>query len=414
MERLWHPFADMATIESGGQVVIDRGEGPYVWDEQGKRYLDAIASLWYCNVGYGREEIVEAVKTQMSKLPAYHIFNNMANRPALELADRLAALAPVRDARVFLASGGSDAIETAAKMVRRYWRLHGSPEKTTIVVREQAYHGMHAYGTALAGIEVNRTEHGSIIPDTVLVPWDSVEAVADAIDMGRGKVGAVFCEPVIGVGGVFSPPEGYLKQLRQLCADKEVLFVADEVITGFGRLGDWFASTRLGLDPDIITFAKGVTSGYLPLGGVIASGRVAEPFWREGEIWHHGYTYSGHATACAAALANLDIMEREGLDKVALTLENDMAELLSPLTEHPAVTEVRAGLGVLAAVQLDAGLFERDPGLKQRAYRAALDAGVISRIITGYAYQVSPALIISRQQIGDIASGLLAAVEAWH
>ncbi len=346
----------------------------------------------------------------MERLHAYHTFGDLATRPALDLAERLAALAPMADARVFLASGGSDAVDTAAKMVRRYWALRGRPDKTTIVFREQAYHGMHAYGTSLAGIEPNRIEHGTLIEDAVLVPWDSARAVADAIESTE-TVGAVFCEPVIGAGGVLIPPEGYLKEVREICAGADVLFVADEVITAFGRLGDWFASTRFGLDPDLILFAKGVTSGYAPLGGVIAAGRIAEPFWQGDVLWRHGYTYSGHSSACVAALVNLDIMEREGLHKVALALEGDLEALLAPLAEHPLVAEVRAGLGALGAVQFDPEAVAADPSLTGRAVTAARRAGVLSRIITGDAYQVSPPLVITREQIGEMADGFRAALD---
>ena len=184
-------------------------------------------------------------------------------------------------------------------------------------------------------------------------PWDSAAALADAIDeVGAERVAAFFCEPIIGAGGVLAPPDGYLQEVQRICSDRGVLFLADEVICGFGRVGDWFASTRLGLRPDLITFAKGVTSGYMPLGGVIASGRVREPFWSDtAGVWRHGYTYAGHATATAAAHPNLDIIENEGLLERALLLESELAEALAPLTEHELVAEVRAGLGVVAAVQ---------------------------------------------------------------
>lgn len=412
MSALWHPFASMGRVEAEGEFVIERGEGSYVWDVDGKRYVDAIASLWYCNIGYGRTEIADAVADQLSNLHAYHTFGEFATPPAIALADRIAAIAPMPDAKVFFASGGSDAVDTAAKMIRRYWTLRGHPQKTTMVFRERAYHGMHAYGTSLAGIEPNREQHGPLIKDVLRVPWDSADGLRAAIEHAEGRVGGFYCEPVVGAGGVLLPPEGYLKEAREICAEHDVLFVADEVITGFGRMGDWFASTRFGLDPDLILFAKGVTSGYLPLGGVIASATVAEPFWSEDLLWRHGYTYSGHSAACVAGLVNLDIMEREDLHKVGLVLEGDIAEALEPLVDNELVTEVRAGLGVLAAVQLDADAVDADPTLPGRAFRAGLEHGVISRILTGWAYQVSPPLVISREQIGEMASGFAAAVES--
>ena len=271
-DAFWHPFADMAAVEAGGELVLVRGEGAYVWDDAGRRYLDATASLWYCNVGWGRREIAEAAAAQMAMLPAYSTFGDLTNRPASELAERVATLAPVAGSKVFLTSGGSDSIDTATKMARRYWQLRGEPERTVLIRREKAYHGMHTAGTSLAGIPANAAGHGELIEDVVQVPWDDVGALADSIARaGTERVAAFFCEPVIGAGGVFPPPAGYLEGVRQVCRDTGVLFVADEVITGFGRCGDWFASSRFDLEPDIVTCAKGITSGYLPMGAVIAA-----------------------------------------------------------------------------------------------------------------------------------------------
>ena len=232
-------------------------------------YLDATASLWYCNVGWGRTEIADAAAAQMRRLPAYSTFGDLTNRPADELASRIAALAPVPGSKVFLTSGGSDSIDTATKMARRYWQLRGAPERTVLIRREKAYHGMHTAGTSLAGIPANATGHGELIEDVTEVAWDDADALRAAIERdGPDRVAAFFCEPVIGAGGVFPPPEGYLKAARAVCKEHDVLFIADEVITGFGRCGDWFASDRFGLEPDIVTCAKGITSGYLPMGAV--------------------------------------------------------------------------------------------------------------------------------------------------
>ncbi|MGE5460982.1 MAG: aspartate aminotransferase family protein, partial [Solirubrobacterales bacterium] len=324
MSRFWHSFADMAAVEAGGETVVDRGEGVYIWDEQGRRYLDATAALWYCNVGYGREEIADAAAAQLRRLSAYSTFGDLANRPAIELCERVSGLAPVPGSRVFLTSGGSDSIDTAAKMARRYWQLLGKPDRTLFVTRERAYHGMHVAGTSLAGIEANASGYGTFVGDVVKVAWDSSEELRAAIAIaGPERVAAFFCEPIIGAGGVFAPPEGYLREAREICRETGVLFVADEVITGFGRTGAWFASSRWGLEPDLVTCAKGITSGYLPMGAVLASPAVAEPFWAPGAgLWRHGYTYAGHATVAAAALANLDIVERERLPERALALES--------------------------------------------------------------------------------------------
>ena len=410
----WHPFADMHAVETGGEVVVDRGEGVHVWDEDGKPYVDATASLWYCNVGYGREEIAEAAHRQLSRLPSYSTFGNLSNHPAIELAERVGSLAPVEGSKVFLTSGGSDSIDTATKMARRYWQLLGASDRTLLITREHAYHGMHVAGTSLAGIEANATGHGPLVGDVVKVAWDSSTALREAIARaGVERVAAFFCEPVIGAGGVFAPPEGYLQEVRAICRETGVLFVADEVITGFGRAGDWFASTRWDLQPDILTCAKGITSGYLPMGAVVAAPWVAEPFWGPNAgMWRHGYTYSGHATAAAAALANLDLMEHEALPKRALELEQDLADALAPLAKHHLVGEVRSGTGVLAAVQVDAVALASDPGIPARLAAASREHGVLTRALGIGALQISPALVMDRTELGELVGGISGALDS--
>jgi adenosylmethionine-8-amino-7-oxononanoate aminotransferase len=414
MGRLWHSFSDLAAVQRDGELVIDRGEGVHIFDEQGRRYLDATAALWYCNVGYGRAEIAEAAAAQMRRLAAYSTFGDLANRPALELAERVAGLAPMADPMVFLTSGGSDSIDTAAKLARRYWQLVGRPDRTLFVTRERAYHGMHIAGTSLAGIEANAAGYGTFVGDVIKVAWDSAEALREAIGLaGPDRVAAFFCEPVIGAGGVFAPPEGYLREVREICRETGVLFVADEVITGFGRTGDWFASRRFDLDPDLITCAKGITSGYLPMGAVIASGRVVEPFRSPSAgMWRHGYTYAGHATVAAVALANLDIMERERLPERALALESDLAAALAPLARHPLVEEVRAGTGVLAAVQPSAEAIAEDPALPGRLVTACREHGIMTRALATGALQISPALVLQPEDLRELVDGLGAALDA--
>jgi len=314
---------------------------------------------------------------------------------------------------VFLTSGGSDSVDTAAKLARRYFYELGQPERTVILTRSLAYHGMHAYGTALAGIEANRVGAGELVADVVSVAWDSTAELGETIDrIGAERIAAFFCEPVIGAGGIRFAPDGYLPRAREIVRDAGALYVSDEVITGFGRLGEWFGSTRFGLDPDLVTFAKGVTSGYLPLGGVLAAPHVAAPFWREGVTWRHGYTYSGHTTACAAALANVAIIEHEGLDTRAAEIEGRLAVALRPLSEHPLVQEVRTGAGLLAAVQLDPAAVAADPSLPGRAATACREAGVITRALAGGGLQISPALIIDDAQLTELAAGFGAGLEA--
>jgi adenosylmethionine-8-amino-7-oxononanoate aminotransferase len=410
---LWHPFADMAAVR-GNELVVERGEGVWLWDADGNRYLDASASLWYCNVGHGRAEIAEAVAAQMKKLEAWSIFGDAATPPALELADRVAELSALEDAKVFLTSGGGDAIDTAAKLARLHWQVLGRPERLHIVSRTNAYHGTMAFGTSIGGIEANRLGYGPLVPSTSQVQWDSADALRGEIErLGADRVAAFFAEPVIGAGGVLPPPKGYLESAAQICREAGVLFVCDSVICGFGRLGTWLGYERFDLRPDLITFAKGVTSGYLPLGGVVVSGSVAEPFWSEpGRVTvRHGQTYSGHAAVCAAALANLDILERERLVRRGRELEDELVTTLAPLADHPLVGEVRGGTGLLAGIAFDAGALAEEPALPGLAYKAIRPHGVLIRSL-GNALAVSPPLTISSDEIRLIAEAVRAGLDA--
>jgi adenosylmethionine-8-amino-7-oxononanoate aminotransferase len=273
---------------------------------------------------------------------------------------------------------------------------------------------MHTAGTSLAGIPANFTGHGALIEDVVEVPWDDADSLRATIeDVGEQRVAAFFCEPVIGAGGVYPPPDGYLDAVRQVCRDTGVLFVADEVITGFGRCGDWFASTRFELGPDILVCAKGITSGYLPLGAVLASPGVAEPFWAEGAgMWRHGYTYSGHAAVAAGALVNLDILEREDLPGRSRVMEGPLFDALKQLTDHHLVDDVRGGIGMLAAVNVRRELLKDDPALGARVGAATREAGVLIRPLVGGALAISPPLILEESQLQEIVDGLRAGLDA--
>jgi putrescine---pyruvate transaminase len=411
---MWNPFANMATL-AGSVITIVRGQGSTLVDSAGREYLDAIASLWYCNVGYGRAELADAAAAQMRELAAFQVFEYYDNPPARALCRRVADLAPMPGAKVFLTpGGGSDAVDTAAKLARAYWRAVGKPGKQVIISRSHAYHGMNAYGTSLGGIPLLTEPFGPLVTLVEQVPWDDPAALEKTIEnVGGERVGAFFCEPVIGAGGVYPPPPGYLDAVREICRRHEVLFVADEVITGFGRTGEWFASGRFGLDPDLMTTAKGLSSGYLPIGAVVASGRVAEPFWRagSGEVFRHGYTYSGHPAAAAVALANLDLIEREGLVRRVAELEPVLAAAVAPLAGHELVSEVRAGTGLLAAVEIAPDARAADPQVGQRLIRAIRDRGVITRLLRGVALQISPPFVITEAEIGRIVEAFAGALD---
>jgi putrescine aminotransferase len=407
----WHGFADMHVVKDA-ELVIREGQGVWVTDVAGNRYLDATAGLWYANVGFGRGEIADAVADQIRRISAYSSFGGYTTEPTVQLAGRIAAMAPVENAAVFFTSGGSESIETAAKLARRYWDVLGRPEKRVIVARQHAYHGMAAFGTSLGGIPLNSAGYGTLVGDIVHVGAHDLDAL-EALFAARGaEIAAFIAEPVIGAGGVIPPEDGYFAGVQQLCRQFDILLIADEVITGFGRTGSWWGSQRYGIEPDLITFAKGVTSGYVPLGGVIAGPRVRAPFWDEpipGAIFRHGYTYSGHATACAAGMANLDILEREDLVGRVRTLEPVLAAALGRLADAPLVGEIRT-VGLTGAVQLTDGVLAANAGSIDAVVAAARRHGVLTRAVRGGAFQISPAFTITETEIDTMVDGFEAAL----
>lgn len=411
MSRFWHPFSNLAATEAE-ELVLVRGEGATVEDADGNRYFDATAALWYCAAGYGRERIAAAIGEQAVRLSSYSCFGNYVTDVTLTLADRLAERAPVDDARVFLTSGGSDSIDSAAKIARRHFALRGQPEKTTMIAREGAYHGTHAYGTSLGGIAGNREGWGTLVGDVAHVPPFDVEALEATIrSLGPDRVAAFFVEPVIGAGGVFPPPEDYLRRVAALCREQGVLLVCDEVVTGLGRLGEWSASERYGVRPDLMILAKALTSGYQPLGAVVASGAVAEPFRAgAGEMLKHGYTYSGHATACAAALANLDVLEEEDLFGRVRELEAKLPGMLGGLADLEGIGEVRI-VGLTAAIQLDAQRFDAAGRELAEVVEACRRRGQLTRMLAPGALHFSPPFVSTEEQIEGFAAAVADAVE---
>ncbi|MGB3603967.1 MAG: aminotransferase class III-fold pyridoxal phosphate-dependent enzyme [Gordonia sp. (in: high G+C Gram-positive bacteria)] len=409
MGSLWHGFADMGAVTESGPFVIARGEGTRVYDDKGNEYIDATAGLWFANIGHGRQEMADAVAKQLSTIAHFSNFGDLASDATIELAERIAAMAPVPGSKVLFTSGGSDAIESAVKLSRRYWVEQGQPSKKIVVGRSKAYHGMHVAGTSLAGIPANGDGYGAeMMPDTGTVDWDDAKSLLGYIErVGAENIAAFFAEPIIGAGGVYLPPDGYLREVREICRDHDVLFVADEVVTGFGRIGgnEWFASSRFDLEPDMMTTAKGLTSGYVPMGALIVAPKVAEPFFGGGVWWRHGYTYGGHSAAAVAALTNIDIIEREGLLDEANRLESDLAAAFSPLAEMDQVSEVRTGLGAVTAVQLADGAKGPAAVLKLREY------GVCGRAAGVGALQLSPSFTMTTEEVGELADRFAKAVQ---
>lgn len=413
-EALWNPQAHMPTARAS-RVVITRGQGAWLTTSTGQRLLDATASLWHANIGHGREEIARAAYEQMCKLETYHTFGRFANEPALRLADRLVGLGPIPGAKVMLTSGGSDSVDLACKLARRHWQLEGRGQKKIILSRHGAYHGLHAFGTSIAGLQYNRDGYGSdsLVPETARISTNNLaEATAQLKQVGPENVAAIIVEPVIGTGGVVGPAEGYLTGLAELARDNDILLIADEVITGFGRTGAMFASERYGITPDLVTMAKGITSGYAPLGGVLVSPAVADRFFAgpaggDAPMFRHGLTYSGHATACVVAEANLDVLADEGLIERAAHLETVLEEAVAPLRSHPLVDEVRAGAAFMAGIRLG------DDVSGDAVAQACTEAGVLIRTIHDNTLQICPPFVTTEDEIALIADTITHALDTY-
>ena len=363
------PFTDYGEQRKHGARIITHAEGHYIFDSDGNRILDGMAGLWCVNVGYGRSELVDAATRQMTVLPYYNNFFKTSNKPIIALSKRLAEITPDGLNNVFYANSGSEANDTIIRMVRHFWALEGHPEKRVIIGREYGYHGSTIMSASMGGMS-GMHEQAAAEPDFdhIRPPYgflhqgnqDEAQFAANAaswledkiIEIGADKVAAFVAEPVQGAGGVIVPPEGYFERIQDICRRHDILFIADEVITGFGRTGYWFASQRMNLSPDMMTMAKGLTSGYVPMSAVMVGDRVAERLISDGGEFYHGFTYSGHPVAAAVALANLDIIEGEGLiERVRDDTGPYLGEALAPLADHPLVGEVRT-YGMLAAIEL--------------------------------------------------------------
>jgi putrescine aminotransferase len=423
-----HPFTDHKALGEKGVRVMVRGEGIYLWDSEGNKILDGMSGLWCVAVGYGRTSISKAVYEQMETLPFYNSFFNTTNVPAVQLAARLTQLAPAGFNRVFFTGSGSEANDTNVRMVRRYWDLLGFKERHVIISRHNSYHGSTMAGASLGGMSGMHEQGGLPIPGIVHIGqpnyYDDGAGLtaeefglraaswleAKILEVGPDKVAAFIGEPVQGAGGVIIPPDSYWPEIRRICDKYGILLIADEVITGFGRLGRWFASEPF--KPDLITFAKGVTSGYVPLGGVLVSDRVADVLIGQGGDFNHGFTYSGHPVACAAALENLRIIEDEGLvERVAHDAGAYLKRAFGTLAEHPLVGSAET-CGFMAGLNLVKRKAENvhyqvrfDPalgvGMLCRAHM--FNTGIIMRAV-GDRMIIAPPLVMTHAQIDEMVA----------
>ncbi len=401
-EPLLHAFAKPTKTDF---IRIVRGSGALLWDDKGNEYIDAIGSLWYSQVGHGNTEIADAVAQQIRTLETYSIFDPFTNEMAEQLAAKLVTLSPLPDSRVFLCGSGSEAIDTAMKLARVAQVQAGHPERTIIISRNRGYHGTNYGGTSAQGLPLNKIGYGQLLPEVVQVDSDNIEDLASFMKENGSRVAAVITEPLQGAGGVYPPADGYLEGARKLCDQYGALLVFDEVITGFGRLGTWFAANYYNVVPDLLCFAKGVTSGYQPLGGVFVGRTALNALERDPDFFlRHGYTYSGHSAVCAAALKNLEIIERDGLIERAKHVGKRLSEGLHSLASDGVIDSVR-GAGAIWAAGLKPDqncVTIRDNMIKR---------GVIARSINADTNAFCPPFVITDQQIDKLLDVFAAAAQ---
>jgi putrescine aminotransferase len=420
-----HPFTDHKDLgDRGGARIITRAEGVYIYDSDGNRILDGMAGLWCVNLGYGRRELADAAARQMRELPYYNSFFQCTHPPAIELSELLSDLSPGNFNHVFFAGSGSEANDTQVRLIRRYWDLLGHPGKMTIIARKNAYHGSTLGGASLGGMAAMHEQMVLPVPGIVHIeqPYHfglggdlspdefglrQARLLEEKInEIGVDKVAAFFAEPVQGAGGVIIPPETYWPEIQRICDEYGILLVADEVITAFGRLGEWFGSTHYGIRPDLISIAKGVTSGYLPLGGALVSDRVADVVIASGGEFAHGYTYSGHPAACAVALEVLHIQQREKIvERVKQHTAPYFSKRWAALGEHPIVGEARS-LGLVGAIEIvrDKAArerFHKDLGAGTRCRDICVNNGLVMRAV-GDTMIVSPPLIVEDAHVDEL------------
>ncbi len=403
-----HPHARVGS--PAPPVVWARGKGALLWDIDGKEYVDGTCGLWQCAVGHGREELGRVAAEQMAKLEFYASFWNFANEPSIRLAARLAELSPPGLDRVFFTNGGSEGIETALKLVRLAWHADGQSERDLILSRKSAYHGVGSASLAATGLAPLKEGFDPLPPGFVHLSTPTLRSDVDELigeleqtiaELGSERIAAFVGEPVMGVGGMIPPPDGYWPRVQEVLRRHGILLILDEVVTGYGRTGYWFAAQRFGLDPDVIVTAKAITSGYVPMGAVFVHDRVVELL--DGTAFRHGFTYNGHPVGAAVGLANLDIIEREGLVERAGETGSYMLERLQPAAQLAGVLEVR-GVGLMLAVELEEGLDAAPVAAR------ALERGVVVRA-AGATLVMSPPLVIEPEQADRVVDTLLAELE---
>jgi putrescine aminotransferase len=421
-----HPFTDFKALSAKGSRIITRADNIYLWDNDGHKILDAMSGLWCVNVGYGQRALIDAATRQMGELPFYNAFFQTATPPAIELAELLAEVTPPQFKHVFFSGSGSEGNDTVVRMVRRYWDILGQPERQVIISRHNAYHGSTMAGASLGGMGGMHAQGGLPIPGIVHIQqphwWEHGRELGldregfglmaagwleqKILELGADKVAAFIGEPVQGAGGVIVPPDSYWPEIQRICDKYGVLLVSDEVICGFGRTGHWFGCERFGARPDLMTFAKGVTSGYVPLGGVMVGDRIARVLIDQGGDFNHGYTYSGHPVACAVAVANIRLIQQLKLvEHVRDDVGPYLAQQFAALAEHPLVGEVQS-CGLMAALQL-----VKDKA-KGTAFPAELEMGMVCRghcfgnglimRAVGDRMIIAPPLVITRAQIDEL------------
>ena len=419
-----HPFTDHKGLAEKGARIITKADNVYIWDSKGHKIFDAMSGLWCVNVGYGRKELVDAAAKQMSELPYYNSFFQTATVPAVKLAEKIVQLAGDHYSHVFFSSSGSESNDTNIRMVRHYWASLGQPERKVIISRNNAYHGSTMAGASLGGMGGMHAQGGLPIPDIAhieqpyhygLAPAEDRDAFGiraagwletKILEIGAEKVAAFIGEPVQGAGGVIIPPKTYWPEIQRICDKYGILLICDEVICGFGRVGKWFGSQLLGCKPDLMTFAKGVTSGYIPLGGVVVGKKVAKVLIELGGEFNHGYTYSGHPVACAVALSNINILEHEGLvDRVLNETGPYLAQQYTELAKHPLVGGAES-IGLMAGFVLMKDkanhiAFDEEVGVGMICRGHCFANGLIMRAV-GDRMIIAPPLCITKVQIDDM------------